>query len=83
MGINWTDSAGKHKIPQEDVLFAVANYMGFEQIVGFPGQVTRMYVGHPHGQTDRYIEVGLATWPPDNVMIFHAMSLTDRYRHLI
>jgi hypothetical protein len=83
MGIDFRKSAGKHGIPQEDVLFAVANYAGFEEIDGFPGQTTRMYVGHPHGQTDRYIEVGLATWPPDNVVIFHAMPLTDLYRHLI
>jgi hypothetical protein len=42
-----------------------------------------VFVGHPHSQTDRYIEVLAATGPPRDLVIFHAMELSDAYRHLI
>lgn len=83
MPIEWTTSAGKHKVPREDVLYAIANATGSEELQGHPGETTTVYVGHPHGQTDRYIEVIVAVRPPATLTIFHAMPLTDLYRHLI
>ena len=50
-------------------------------IEGRPGEVTRVFVGHPHPGTDRYIEVMVAQRGVDFV-IFHAMPLSDLYRHL-
>ena|GEM_PF-4835764 len=46
------------------------------------GWTTTVYVGHPHGQTDRYIEVIMATRPPREALVFHVMELSDLYRHL-
>lgn len=51
------------------------------QVEGRPGEVTTVYVGHPHPQTDRYIEVIAAMRPPRTLTIFHVMELSDLYRH--
>jgi hypothetical protein len=83
MPIEWKPSAAKHGIPQDDVIYAMTHATGTEEVDGAkPGQTNTVYVGHPHSQTDRYIEVIVATWPPNNLAIFHAMPLTDLYRHL-
>lgn len=42
-----------------------------------------VYVGHPHPQTDEYIEVIAAHRPPRTIIIFHSMPLTDIYRDLL
>jgi len=83
MPVEWKSSAAKHFIPRDEVIYAMTHATGTEEVEGAkPGQTNTVYVGHPHGQTDRYIEVIVATWPPDNLVIFHAMPLTDLYRHL-
>lgn len=81
MGVTWTDSAGKHGVQREDVLWAIAHAAGQADIDGRPGWTTRVWVGHPHAQTDRYIEV-IAAARGSQFVIFHAMALTDAYRHL-
>lgn len=53
------------------------------EVEGKTGEVTMVYVGHPHGQTDRYIEVLAAHRPPRTIVIFHSMPLSDLYRHLL
>ena len=83
MGVEWTSSADKHDIPREDALYAIGHAEGATQIDGHPGEVTTVYVGHPHGQTDRYIEVIAAMRPPRTLTIFHVMPLSDLYRHLL
>jgi hypothetical protein len=57
MGVVWTESAGKHDVPREDVLWAPEHAAGSEELDGRPGWITRVWVGHPHAQTDRYIDV--------------------------
>lgn len=47
------------------------------------GETTTVYVGHPHGQTDRYLKVIAAHRPPRTIVIFHVMELTDLYRYLL
>ena len=37
------------------------------EIDGLPGKVTKVYVGHPHGQNDDYIEVIAAHRPPRTI----------------
>lgn len=83
MGVEWTDSADKHGIPHEDVLYAMANAEASAEIEGHPEETTIVYVGHPHGQTSRYLEVIAANRPPRELIIFHAMELTDTYRWLL
>lgn len=53
------------------------------EIEGKTGEITMVYVGHPHGQTDRFIEVFAAHQLPRTIVIFHSMPLSDLYRHLL
>jgi len=78
----WADSAGKHGISRADVLWAIQHAVGSEEVNGRPGWTTRVWVGHPHSQTERYIEV-IGALSGAEFVIFHAMSLTDVHRHLI
>lgn len=83
MGVEWTPSADKHGIPREDALYAMMHYAVSTEIEGDPGERTVVYVGHPHGQTDRYLEVIAAHIPPRTILIFHVMPLTDMFRYLL
>ncbi|NLC98191.1 MAG: hypothetical protein GX678_03835 [Actinomycetales bacterium] len=60
----------------------MANAVGTQEVDGRPGETTCVYVGLPHAQALRYIEVILAKRKND-IIIFHAMELTDLYRHLL
>lgn len=83
MGITYTASADKLGIPREDSLHAMLNATAWAEIEGHPGETTIVYVGHPHAQTGRYIEVIAAHHPPGTVTIFHSMPLSDLFRHLL
>lgn len=83
MGIEFKGSADRHGIPREDTLHAMMNAEATATVPGYPGETTTVYVGHPHAQTDRYLDVIAATHPPHGVVIFHSMPLTDVYRHLL
>ena len=83
MGVQFTSSADKHGIPRGDSLYAIMHAEASAEVEGEPGETTMVYVGHPHGQTDRYIEVIAAHRPPRTIVIFHAMPLSDLFRHLL
>jgi hypothetical protein len=82
MPIEWTLSSAKHEVPREEALYAISNATGSQELVGHSGEVTTVYVGHPHAQTDRYIEVIVASRPPNTLVIFHAMPLGNLFQHL-
>lgn len=83
MAIEWAGSADRHGIPHEDAMYAIANAEASAEVEGRPDEVTVVYVGHPHAQTDRYLEVIAVRRPPRDLVIFHVMELTDLYRHLL
>lgn len=83
MGVEFTSSADKHGIPREDSLHAMLFAEVSAELEGDPGEVTTVYVGHPHKQTERYIEVIAALRPPRTIVIFHSMPLGDLYRDLL
>lgn len=83
MGVEFAPSADKHGIPRADTLYAMLHAEGEAELEGQPGEVTIVYVGHPHAQTDRYIEVIAAHRPPRVVWIFHSMPLSDLFRELL
>lgn len=82
MATTFTDSAGKHHIPQKDALHAIFNAEGYAVIPGRPGELTQVFVGLPHPQAARYIEVIAASRGGD-IVIFHVMELSGLYRHLL
>lgn len=83
MGIEFANSADKHRIPREDSLYAMLHAAASEEVDGEAGVQTVVYVGHPHDQTDEYLEVIAALHPPWTVVIFHAMPLGDLFRPLL
>lgn len=83
MAIEWKTSAAKHSISREDALYAMTHAEASAEIDGLPGETTTVYVGHPHGQTERYLEVIAAHRPPRTISIFHVKELGDLYRHLL
>lgn len=83
VAITFTPSADKHGIAHADALHAMLNAKVSVEVDGAAGEVTMLYIGHPHPQTDRYLEVIAAMTPPREVKIFHCMELRDMYRHLL
>lgn len=57
------------------------------EVDGMPGRDGHgewtLWIGHPHAQTDRYLEVGAEKIPPRGLYIFHSIDLTDLYRYLL
>lgn len=83
MAVEWARSADKHSVPREDALYAMVNAEVTAEVEGRPGEVSIVYLGHPHGQTERYLEVIAAHRPPRTVEIYHVMPLTDNFRYLL
>lgn len=83
MGIEWTNSADKHGIPHADAIHAMTHAEVSAELKGRPAETTILYIGHPHAQTDRYIEVIAAQRANRTIIIFHVMPLSDLYRHLL
>ncbi|WP_326504121.1 hypothetical protein [Rothia nasimurium] len=81
MAVEFTPNASKHRIPHQDALYAVLHH---EVAVDIPGRdgfkAATLYIGHPHGQTDRYIEVIAEVIPPRGFKIFYVMPLSPKNR---
>lgn len=85
MGVEFTSSADKHNIPHEDAIYAMLYH---EVVADIPGRdrfnrPATLYIGHPHSQTNRYIEVIAEHTPPANIKIFHVMPLSSKYREYL
>lgn len=83
MAIDWTSSAAKHGISRDDALHAMIHAEASDDLDGGTGEALRVFVGHPHAQTERYIEVIAAVRPPRGLLVFHVMELSDLYRYLL
>lgn len=81
MAIIFTRSASRHGIPNEDAVHAMTHAEGREEDSS-GATLAIVFVGHPHPQTDRYIEV-IATMRRSDIVVFHVMDLSDLYRHLV
>lgn len=81
----WQPSAEKHGVPRGDIIFAIlhATYAG-EMVEERPsvGRIM-LFIGPPHGQTDREIEVLVHEFPDGDreAIIFHAMPLGSKFRN--
>ena len=69
-------SAGRHKIPESDRRYAIAN----AAVVQLIEADVVLVIGHPHKQTDRWIEILIRAMPSGDKRVFHAMELGPKYR---
>ncbi|MDO5618805.1 hypothetical protein [Kocuria sp.] len=83
MALEFASTVDRHGIPRADTLHAMLNAEASAEVEGRPGETTMVYVGHPHPQTDRWLEVIAAHRPPRTITVFHSMPLTDQYRYLL
>lgn len=80
MGVTWADSAGKHAIPREEALYAMANAHLVVRAFGQPrvGPVPpTLFIGSSRFGT---LEVLAVVTPPDGIWIFHVMRLRESTR---
>jgi hypothetical protein len=84
MLIEIEESARKHGYGDGEIRYAVLPAVGYEPTAGRGGRLTIMFVGHPHegALDDNWLEVGVARWNDGTLHAFHAMQLTDNWRHL-
>lgn len=84
MGFGFTASADKHGVPHADAAYAVLHHADYDVLKPRrPGERSFMFVGLPHPQALRYLEVGVTVDGHGTRTVFHAMEVTDLYRHLI
>ncbi len=77
MDIEYTASASRHGISNEDAFYAMTHPLKVFDTEGEPNDITREFIGHPHGNTDRVIEVIAALKPWGTLVVFHAMEIRD------
>lgn len=84
MGIECADSAGKHGISEEDALYAIGNAIHTSSNVkaapGLAPNPRQLFIGPPHPQTDRLIEVLVENKGSGEFLIYHVMELSSYYR---
>ncbi|WP_294180937.1 hypothetical protein [uncultured Schumannella sp.] len=83
MAPRWTDSTGKHGIPRDDQVHAIvhATYTGKLPENGAGGGEVWLYIGRPHPQTDREIEILVEVFTDGReALVFHAMDLGPKFR---
>lgn len=79
----WTESSDKHQIPREDQVHAIvhANYKARLDSEKLDDGDVWLYIGNPHAQTDREIEVLVNVYPDGReALLFHAMALGPKFR---
>jgi hypothetical protein len=79
----WTDSSDKHKIARADQVWAMVHptYSTRLPDVSIDGGTVWLYIGLPHAQTEREIEILINVYEDGReAVIFHAMELTDKFR---
>ena len=84
MRFEFSDSADKHGVPRSDAEYTVMHHVDYEILQPRrAGEQSFMFVGLPHPQALRYLEVGVAVDGRGRRTIFHVMEVTDLYRHLV
>ena len=83
MAPRWTDSSGKNGIPRDDQVYAIVNasYRARLDSEKLDDGDVWLYIGHPHAQTEREIEILVNVYPDGReAVIFHAMGLGAKLR---
>ncbi len=77
MPVEWADSASKHGIPRDEVLYAIAHAELFVESFGQPssgGRSPSLFIGPSRHGT---LEVLVIVTPPRDLWIFHVMRLRE------
>ena len=78
--MTWSDSAGRHGIPHDEVLYAMSHAHKVVREYGSPqvdGSPPTLFIGPSRFGT---LEVLATITPPNQVHIFHAMRLRELTR---
>lgn len=79
----WESSCEKHGISREEIIYVLLHAPYVANLDERPdeGRI-RVYMGPPHAQTDREIEVLVHDYPESGqrARIFHAMQLGPKFR---
>lgn len=74
--ILFSDSSRKHGIPEQDQRYAISH----ATVVQMIDRDVLLIIGHPHAQTDRWVEILVRAQPSGDKKVFHAMELGPKYR---
>ena len=79
------ESAHRHGLKDEEIRYAVRHPFGYQETLGNPGEPTFAFVGprYEGGSPHNAIEVIVARRADGFLHAFHAMPVTDRWRHLL
>ncbi len=79
----WSDSTNKHGVPRGDQIHVLLHPTYVAELRESPaaGRIM-LFIGHPHSQTDREVEILVHEFPEtgQEALIFHAMQLGPKYR---
>jgi hypothetical protein len=80
----WAHSSDKHGVPRDDQIHVLLQptYGRDLHVEDAARECITLYIGHPHGQTDREVEILVRTFPGTTreAIVFHAMPLGPKYR---
>jgi len=79
----WAESTSKHGIPRADQIYAIVNatYQARIETEGVDTGEVWLYIGRPHPQTEREIEILVKTYSDGRAaLVFHAMELGPNFR---
>jgi hypothetical protein len=87
MAIEWAQSTEKHGISRGDALYAMTHSVFTSSRVdvpkGRPALPRRLFVGPPHGQTTRLLEVLVENRSGGVMFVYHVANLGLLYRRLM
>lgn len=77
MGMEFTESAAKHGMSEQEILHVIRHAVRAEAITDRHGDPAKMITGPVHAQTNRLAEVAVKTTGGDFI-VFHAMETGER-----
>lgn len=87
VGLEWAPSADKYGNPHGDALYAIQHAVlvsdrvtAASDLAEFP---RRLFIGPPHGQSGRLLEVLVEVRPGGVFVVYHVMQLSAKYRALL
>jgi hypothetical protein len=87
VGVEWAAGADRFGNPHGDALYAIQHAVLVSDRVTSAPEFTefprRVFIGPPHGQSGRLLEVLVEVRPGGLFVIYHVMQLSAKYRALL